>query len=164
MPLFDLYNVTGTPAPRIREEPRMQPMPAQTLEPQKSGRWVTIFGFSRPEVSMVLSEFRTVGELTDKRFGPGEANWIHLQFKDQFQAQRAFLKNATRLPGTQTMIGVVPYDDSQSKATELPSIYKDPFIQKQLQETVHVEVCVVPGMGPQPITAWRSFLDYVVGV
>jgi len=99
------YQPSQYQAPQIQQALQM---PSDNLELE---RWVTVFGY-KPEVQALVRQFLSEqGEITKvSQNVPTDANWLHVQFKTKQEAQRALLRNPTKL-GESTIIGIIPCTD-----------------------------------------------------
>lgn len=77
--------------------------------------WVTVFGFAGDETNAVMREFEKCGAILRHVPGPGGANWIHIQFQNKHDAQKALYKNGLQINGA-LMVGVKPLDPLQRQA------------------------------------------------
>lgn len=70
----------ASPLPsEIIAEPEQQAK-EQVKKDESTQGWVTVFGFLRSQSENILKEFRNIGELVQCNWGPGESNWVHLQY------------------------------------------------------------------------------------
>jgi hypothetical protein len=46
---------------------------------QQYDQWVTVFGFQHKDAPIVLQFFRNCGTIVKTKYGPNNANWIHIQ-------------------------------------------------------------------------------------
>ncbi|KAL9646101.1 hypothetical protein ABK040_007979 [Willaertia magna] len=78
-------------------------------EKVKESTWVTVFGFPPTKSSIILKLFSTYGTIINHKLTNG--NYMHIQFKSRFQADKALSKNGKVIDGN-LMIGVVECLDS----------------------------------------------------
>ncbi|XP_035841909.1 nuclear pore complex protein NUP35 isoform X2 [Helianthus annuus] len=77
--------------------------------------WVTVYGFSPADTSLVLREFEKCGVILKHVPGPRESNWMHVLYQSRFDAQKALSKNGMQLNGA-LIIGVKPVDPMQRQS------------------------------------------------
>ncbi|MFS8000131.1 putative RNA-recognition motif (RRM) domain, nucleoporin, NUP53 [Helianthus anomalus] len=77
--------------------------------------WVTVYGFSPADTSLVLREFENCGVILKHVPGPRESNWMHVLYQSRFDAQKALSKNGMQLNGA-LIIGVKPVDPMQRQS------------------------------------------------
>ncbi|KAL2651872.1 hypothetical protein R1flu_020000 [Riccia fluitans] len=77
--------------------------------------WVTVFGFGVDETNAVMREFEKCGPILNQVSGPGGANWVHIQYQNPYDAQKALQKNGIQLNGA-LIVGVKPLDALQRQA------------------------------------------------
>jgi len=73
--------------------------------------WVTIFGFPQSATSYVLQEFSIYGQII-RHVPNNQGNWLHVQYSNKLQAQKALSKNGKVL-ANQLMVGVMPCIDKR---------------------------------------------------
>jgi len=127
---------------------------------------VTVFGFSRSQSESILNEFKNVGELTDCKWGPGESNWVHLQYKDPYLAQRALSRMGIKIGGS--MIGVLPCHEKISSLDymipqEKQAKYGTKTIRPLLQQPVG-ELTKHSYNLPQSQNLTSVVIEYIFGV
>jgi len=152
-------------------------MPSENLELE---RWVTVFGFKPELQSLVRQLLSEQGEITKiSQSVPVDANWLHVQFKTKQEAQRALLRNPTKL-GESTIIGLIPCTD-RNVLLEAPGdsgsgmfpgttgVGEDLGVGVQpwqpgpkVQERRGYGVNVVQE-GPKPAGIFTKLWDYVIG-
>ena len=114
----------STPHPAATPYPASTPYPAPTPYPAGDGTsfWITVFGYhTNTMLPAVLDEMRpSGGEIVQHLLGAGP--WMHVQFRERWQQQRAIAKNGTVLRGVMLGVieGVVPSDDG-IRVLNLPS-------------------------------------------
>ncbi|XP_057967054.1 nuclear pore complex protein NUP35 [Malania oleifera] len=103
------------PPPREVARPELQRNslpPAGNLDEQE---WVTVYGFSPGDTNLVLREFEKCGMILKHVPGPRDANWMHILYQNQYDAQKALRKNGMQINGV-LIIGVKPLDPMQREA------------------------------------------------
>ncbi|CAM6082570.1 unnamed protein product [Calypogeia fissa] len=101
------------------------PAPGEVLRPEflaasaidggvEGDGWVTVFGFGVDETNSVMREFEKCGRIINHVPGPGGANWVHLQYQNHYDAQKALQKNGIQLNGA-LIVGVKRLDPLQSQ-------------------------------------------------
>ncbi len=73
--------------------------------------WVTVYGFAAEDLPALLGEFQKCGDVLQwGSFGaPPGANFVHIQYQNQYGAQRALLKGGEQLT-PRLIVGVKPLD------------------------------------------------------
>ncbi|KAK9825417.1 hypothetical protein WJX81_003896 [Elliptochloris bilobata] len=88
----------------------LQPSGHQPAEEESQDEcFVTVFGFLPEAHAAVMREFARCGEIL--AFGSGredKVNWVHIQYANKYQAQRALQRNG--MVSGHTMVGVRPLD------------------------------------------------------
>ncbi|KAL3690538.1 hypothetical protein R1sor_016847 [Riccia sorocarpa] len=102
------------PAPREIVRPGLQGN-AVYGKGSDGDEWVTVFGFGVDETNAVMREFEKCGPILTQVSGPGGANWIHIQYQNPYDAQKALQKNGIQLNGA-LIVGVKPLDPLQRQA------------------------------------------------
>ncbi|XP_026664548.1 nuclear pore complex protein NUP35-like [Phoenix dactylifera] len=74
--------------------------------------WVTVFGFSPGDTNLVVRELEKCGPILKHVPGPRDANWMHILYQNQYDAQKALAKNGTQINNV-LIIGVKPVDPMQ---------------------------------------------------
>ncbi|XP_062215928.1 nuclear pore complex protein NUP35-like [Phragmites australis] len=74
--------------------------------------WVTVFGFSPGDTNLVLREFGKCGIVLRHVPGPRDANWMHILYQSQHDAQKALAKHGQQLNSV-LIIGVKLVDPWQ---------------------------------------------------
>lgn len=102
------------PPPREVARPDMKKslVPKGNLDEEE---WVTVYGFLPADTNFVLREFENCGLILKYVPGPREANWMHILYQNQSDAQRALSKNGTCINGI-LIIGVKHVDPLQRQA------------------------------------------------
>ncbi|KAF2301161.1 hypothetical protein GH714_020554 [Hevea brasiliensis] len=102
------------PPPREVARPEMQRncLPAGNLDEEE---WVTVYGFSPGDTNLVLREFEKCGVILKHVPGPRDANWMHILYQSQSDAQKALSKNGMQINGV-LIVGVKPVDPMQREA------------------------------------------------
>ena len=144
--MFGAAAAGTTPYPAATPNPAATPYPASTPYPAGDGTsfWITVFGYhTNALLPAVLDEMRpSGGEIVQHRLGAGP--WMHVQFRERWQQQRAIAKNGTVLRGVMLGVieGVVPSDD----ALALPSsVVKGTGMPLKVQLPRAVPGAKVPG-------------------
>lgn len=88
----------------------------EVLSDAEAEHWVTVYGFTRDEKSLVLREFQRDGDIVN--FGTfsdvgASSNWLHVRFATKESARRAMRRNGQTISGI--MVGVKSLDE-KSKA------------------------------------------------
>ncbi|KAG6548572.1 hypothetical protein Mapa_010060 [Marchantia paleacea] len=102
------------PAPREIVRPGLQGN-ASFEKGTEGEEWVTVFGFGVEETNAVMREFEKCGPIVNHVSGPGGANWVHIQYQNFYDAQKALQKNGIQLNGA-LIVGVKPLDPLQRQA------------------------------------------------
>eukprot|EP00262_Sarcandra_glabra_P001892 TRINITY_DN12071_c0_g1_i1.p1 TRINITY_DN12071_c0_g1~~TRINITY_DN12071_c0_g1_i1.p1 ORF type:complete len:332 (-),score=41.21 TRINITY_DN12071_c0_g1_i1:211-1206(-) len=99
------------PPPREVARPDLQriTLPAGDLIKEE---WVTVYGFSPGDTNFVLREFEKCGVILKHVPGPRDANWMHILYQNQCDAQKALRQNGMQINGV-LIVGVKPLDPSQ---------------------------------------------------
>ncbi|GBG87206.1 hypothetical protein CBR_g44943 [Chara braunii] len=71
--------------------------------------------FGPDDTNCVIREFEKCGPILNQVYGPGNANWIHIQYQNKYDAQKALVKNGAQLSST-LIVGVKLIDKSQRMA------------------------------------------------
>ncbi|OVA08550.1 RNA-recognition motif (RRM) Nup35-type domain [Macleaya cordata] len=102
------------PPPREVARPELprNSLPASNLDEEE---WVTVYGFSPGDTNYVLREFEKCGVVLKHVPGPGNANWMHILYQNQSDAQKALSKNGMQINGL-LIVGVKPLDPNQQQA------------------------------------------------
>lgn len=129
----DLEKVGGSPVSGVVQQPQQSgglltlPTIREIVRPEyqlngttsenngDGDEWVTVFGFGAEETNAVMREFEKCGTILRHVPGPGGANWIHIQFQDKLDAQKAHYKNGMQINGA-LIVGVKPLDPLQRQA------------------------------------------------
>ncbi|XP_041002063.1 nuclear pore complex protein NUP35-like [Juglans microcarpa x Juglans regia] len=104
------------PPPREVARPEMQRScsPTWNLNVEE---WVTVYGFSPADTNLVLREFEKCGVILKHVPGPRYANWMHILYQNQFDAQKALSKNGMQINGV-LIVGVKTLDPMQRQALD----------------------------------------------
>lgn len=78
-------------------------------EKRLTSNWVTVFGFQPEHAAELLELFCELGSVISRDIN-SDANFIHLQYATNWDAQKALAKNGTLFKGF-SMIGVVPREN-----------------------------------------------------
>ncbi|CAA7410092.1 unnamed protein product [Spirodela intermedia] len=62
-----------------------------------SEAWVTVYGFPPCDTNLILREFEKCGAILRHVPGPGDANWMHILYQNQYDAQKALAKNGLQM-------------------------------------------------------------------
>ncbi|EPS69650.1 hypothetical protein M569_05113, partial [Genlisea aurea] len=103
------------PAPREVARPEVKKSLVPVGGDLDREEWVTVYGFPAGDTNLVLREFEKCGVILDHVAGPGSSNWMHILYKNRWDAQKAMGKNGMELNGV-LIIGVKPVDPIQSRA------------------------------------------------
>ncbi|KAK9767651.1 Nucleoporin nup35 [Basidiobolus ranarum] len=68
---------------------------------------VVVFGFPPSATSLILSQFRSYGDVVSYEMSPSGGNWMTITYTSRWQAHRALAKNG-KIFNNSVMIGVVP--------------------------------------------------------
>lgn len=139
------------------------PFQALTLDAGKDNV-VTIFGFPNTEKSqaIILQEFGKCGDIV--RFHRHtQCNWMHIQYANKYEAQRALLKNGLILSAS-IMIGVQPLAQQHLHLFDVDSerdtILQIPKVSDKQQQLTEKDVLIpVP-----PKRGWSKVTELVFGV
>ncbi|CAO2199440.1 unnamed protein product [Urochloa humidicola] len=100
------------PPPREVARPEMPRDSAPAAGRVDEEEWVTVFGFSPGDTNLVLREFEKCGIVLRHVPGPRDANWMHILYQSQYDAQKALAKHGQQLNSV-LIIGVKPVDARQ---------------------------------------------------
>ncbi|KAG1679270.1 hypothetical protein FOA52_009300 [Chlamydomonas sp. UWO 241] len=86
--------------------------------PQYQDVWVTVFGFSQADTSLILKEMGKCGDILQwGTFGSPATNFLHVQFQNKYASQRALLRSGEQLSPS-LIIGIKPLDARHRHAIE----------------------------------------------
>lgn len=95
------------PPPEVaRPEMRRNSVPVGHRDEEE---WVTVYGFPPGDTNLVLREFEKCGVILKHVPGPRDANWMHILYQNQSDAQKALSKNGMQINGA-LIVGVKPVD------------------------------------------------------
>ncbi|XP_019704081.2 nuclear pore complex protein NUP35 [Elaeis guineensis] len=100
------------PPPREVARPEAQKSSSAPNGGLNEEAWVTVFGFAPGDTNLVLREFEKCGPILKHVPGPRDANWMHILYQNQYDAQKALAKNGTQINSV-LIIGVKPVDPMQ---------------------------------------------------
>ena len=135
--------------------------------------WVTIFGFSASQTSVVIDEFLSCGQIISHHTDNIHSNWVHVQFETVFGAQRALTKDGAVLDRNGMMVGVRRYRPSKesSKRIVATPVSSKPTLQPLYLRQQRAKFSVTtPENGvfeASPYvknSCWQRFLYYVFGL
>ncbi|WPT13571.1 Nuclear pore complex protein NUP35 [Picochlorum sp. SENEW3] len=98
---------------------RTTPLPRHPSVQDYESCWVTVYGFHKNELPLVLREFSKCGDIVDfGHFNDGPyVNWTHICYDTKYAAQRALLRSGQQLSPT-CMVGVKELDQGKVKDIE----------------------------------------------
>ncbi|KAI3940554.1 hypothetical protein MKW98_008867 [Papaver atlanticum] len=97
-----------------------------------SEEWVTVVGFSKNDIKLVLRKFEKYGETLDHVRIPGD-NWMHILYQNRSDAQKVLTKSWIQI-NRKLLVGVKPVDPIQRKTLNKPTQQVADRIQKAHQE------------------------------
>ncbi|CAG5107796.1 Oidioi.mRNA.OKI2018_I69.chr1.g3492.t1.cds [Oikopleura dioica] len=97
------HTQNGAPKSPTQLDPFFQNGGRVTSDPT----WITIFGFPSAAEAFIIRQFRQYGVIVNYIPQTENANWIHVQYSNKMQAQKALSKNGKIIDGN-IMIGVIP--------------------------------------------------------
>ncbi|ORX86015.1 MPPN-domain-containing protein [Basidiobolus meristosporus CBS 931.73] len=83
---------------------------------QLTSNSVVVFGFPPSATSLILSQFRSYGDVTSYEMSPSGGNWMTITYTSRWQAHRALAKNG-KIFNNSVMIGVVPVAQDLNSGT-----------------------------------------------
>ncbi|KAL1919105.1 uncharacterized protein VTP21DRAFT_2486 [Calcarisporiella thermophila] len=94
----------------FQESTASEPMDTDRVEATR----VMVFGFPPNMTSNVISWFRSCGDIANYEVGPGESNWVVINFADVWGASKALSKNGKSIGGG-IIVGVVPAEEERKE-------------------------------------------------
>ncbi|KAI3983743.1 hypothetical protein MKX01_001147 [Papaver californicum] len=109
---------------------------AENLEEEE---WLTVVGFSKNDIKLVLCKFEKYGEILDHVRIPG-TNWMHILYEKLSDAQKVLTKSWLQING-ELLVGVKPVDPIQRKTLNEPTQPVAYRIKEALQERLCLLHC-----------------------
>jgi len=108
-PFQDIVETVDNPIKAMHALPSTEAEPETLTKELKSdeGAMVTVFGLPPSQAENIVKEFKNLGEIVNFTWGPGESNYVHLQYKDPQACQRALQRHGSLIGGS--IVGVMPY-------------------------------------------------------
>ncbi|KAI3923352.1 hypothetical protein MKW98_026945 [Papaver atlanticum] len=101
--------------------------------------WVTVVGFSKKDIELVLRKFEKYGEILDHVRTPG-TNWMHILYQKRSEAQKVLTMSWLQINGG-LLVGVKPVDPIQRVTLNEPSQPVADQIKEALQERLCLLHC-----------------------
>ncbi|RZC92276.1 hypothetical protein C5167_026909 [Papaver somniferum] len=101
--------------------------------------WVTVVGFSKKDIQLVLRKFEKYGEILDHVRTPG-TNWMHILYQNRSDAHKVLTKSWLQINGG-LIVGVKPVDPIQRKTLNEPTQPVADRIKEALQECLYLLHC-----------------------
>lgn len=161
----------GTP---LEQQGTVDAPPVEPPTTENTECWVIVYGFRAGDLELLLHELRKAGEIVQYgTFGaPATCNWLYLQFRDKWAAQRALYRDGEQINRT-TMIGVRPLDAAHRSAIREhlhadgpPRENLDPTPAMQRRYLIDAAPPQIPS-GSVPATTqsgWGKLKDIVLGM
>jgi len=125
----DKTDLSFTPNASINQHRIMSPPSPNQIDPfytygdsikmddKLDDTWITLFGFPQSATSYVLQEFSIYGQII-RHVPNNQGNWMHIQFQNKLQAQKALSKNGKVLANS-LMVGVMPCIDRRVMSSNI---------------------------------------------
>jgi len=126
------HRIMSPPSPN-QVDPFYQYGDSIKMDDKLDETWVTIFGFPQSATSYVLQEFSIYGQII-RHVPNNQGNWLHVQYQNKLQAQKALSKNGKVLANS-LMIGIMPCIDKRvmsSSTASASNTSTNPVEQTQL--------------------------------
>ncbi|KAI3860394.1 hypothetical protein MKW92_034534 [Papaver armeniacum] len=101
--------------------------------------WVTVVGFSKKDIELVLRKFEKYGQILDHVRTPG-TNWMHILYQNRSDAQKVLTKSWLQINGG-LLVGVKTVDPIQRKTLNEPTKPVANRIKEALQERLCLLHC-----------------------
>eukprot|EP01103_Thecamoeba_quadrilineata_P008401 TRINITY_DN18146_c0_g1_i1.p1 TRINITY_DN18146_c0_g1~~TRINITY_DN18146_c0_g1_i1.p1 ORF type:complete len:280 (-),score=63.65 TRINITY_DN18146_c0_g1_i1:104-943(-) len=134
------------------------PLPLRTEKSSAyDDTWVTVYGFSPSDLSLVLNQLHKYGDLVN-HIVPNYGNWVHVQFRTSNQALSVISKGGKLLLGSsRLMIGIVPVvfgNDGQPLGVSAQTVRDYP---QNVSSSVPVSSATLPPVQVQPSKLGKIF-------